>query len=390
MAGFDTTTRWVNLRSTDAYVTDGTNQYVFSSAGANDAKQYPQAVTVNGASVNMGRVAATGTLEARNRSTGVDTRCAGVYFRAHSSLEQPILRITLPATGAYTIYLAIGDATQAGASSRVEILDGSTSKAVLSGSLTSGQFRDAAGTTHANAAAWASSQAGVQVAFATTELNIKLCTGSADGGMSALAAVGIKQEPTGPTVTDVNTDEALSPGEAITITGTAFGASQGAGGVAITQESGAVSSAVTITGWADTSITGTVALGGLSYGATTSLVVTDNAAATGSIAVTFVPATGYSYVTLSGYPGTGYVIGEDASPAVVDGDQVEYQSTASSGAGVTVNADGTFVLSTTDPASFSYRVRDNTDNTWSSWGTIRVNMPNQGGAGINLGIRIGV
>ena len=246
---------------------------------------------------------------------------------------------------------------------------------MLSGSLTSGQFRDAAGTTHANAAAWASSQAGVQVAFATTELNIKLCTGSADGGMSALAAVGIKQEPTGPTVTDVNTDEALSPGESITITGTNFGASQGAGGVAITQEAGAVSSAVTVTGWADTSITGTVALGGLSYGAATSLVVTDNAAATGSIAVTFVPATGYSYVTLSGYPhASGIVVGDGASPALVDGDQVEYESTASSGATVTVNADGSFTLSTTDPANFDYRVRDNTDNTWSDWATIYVNQ----------------
>ena len=183
----------------------------------------------------------------------------------------------------------------------------------------------------------------------------------------------------GPTITDVNTDEALSPGETATITGTGFGATQGAGGVKLTQEAGALESALTgITWGGDTSITGTVALGGLSYGATTSLVVTDNAAATGSIAVTFVPATGYSYVTLSGYPGTGYVIGEDASPAVVDGDQVEYESTASSGATVTVNADGTFVLSTTDPGSFQYRVRDNTDNTWSLWATIGVNLVGTG------------
>lgn len=180
--------------------------------------------------------------------------------------------------------------------------------------------------------------------------------------------------PSGPTIADVNTDEALSPGESITITGSNFGASQGAGGVAITQESGAVSSAVTITGWSDTSITGTVNLGGLSYGATTSLVVTDNAAATGNIAVTFVPATGYSYVTLSGYPhATAYVVGDGASPALVDGDQVEYESTASSGAGVTVNADGSFVLDTTDPGHFQYRVRDDTDNTWSDWETIYVN-----------------
>ena len=180
--------------------------------------------------------------------------------------------------------------------------------------------------------------------------------------------------PVGPSITDVNTDEALSPGETATITGTGFGATQGAGGVKLTQEAGALESALTIIDWSDTEITATVNLGGLSFNATTSLVVTDDAAATGSIAVTFPPATGYAAVTLSGYPGTGYVIGEDASPAVVDGDQVEYESTASSGAGVTVNADGTFVLDTVDPATFSYRVRDNTDNTWSSWGTIRVNM----------------
>ena len=193
----------------------------------------------------------------------------------------------------------------------------------------------------------------------------------------------------GPSVTAVNTDEALSPGETATITGTGFGATQGAGGVKLTQEAGALESALTgITWGGDTSITGTVALGGLSYGATTSLVVTDDAAATGSIAVTFPPATGYAAVTLSGYPGTGYVIGEDASPAVVDGDQVEYESTASSGAGVTVNADGTFVLDTVDPATFSYRVRDNTDNTWSSWGTIRVNMGS--GSLIRNGIAIGI
>ncbi len=189
---------------------------------------------------------------------------------------------------------------------------------------------------------------------------------------------------TGPTITDVNTDEALSPGETATITGTGFGATQGAGGVKLTQEAGALESALTgITWGGDTSITGTVALGGLSYGATTSLVVTDNAAATGSIAVTFVPATGYSYVTLSGYPGTGYVIGEDASPAVVDGDQVEYESTASSGAGVTVNADGTFVLDTVDPAYFRYRVRENATDTWSDWARIVININGASSFGIS-------
>ena len=57
----------------------------------------------------------------------------------------------------------------------------------------------------------------------------------------------------------------------------------------------------------------------------------------------------------------------------MDGDQVEYESTASSGAGVTVNADGTFVLDTVDPGHFQYRVREDATDTWSEWATIYVN-----------------
>ena len=193
MAGFDTTLRWVNLRATSGYVTDGANQYPFVNSPA--ASGYPTGTTVNGASVNMGIVSGTGAMETRDRSTGVDTRLAGLYFRAHSAVEQPVLRIDLPAAGNYEIHLAIGDQANPMSGYRVEILDGSTSLAVLTGSTSTGQFADTTNVVRTSPSDWVANQVGQTFAFATTTLNIKFCTGSADGGTSGLATVGIMSVP---------------------------------------------------------------------------------------------------------------------------------------------------------------------------------------------------
>lgn len=83
-----------------------------------------------------------------------------------------------------------------------------------------------------------------------------------------------------PTVTDVDTDELVHAGQTgVVITGTGFGASQGAGSVKISPsnnvaDGGAVTQ--TVTAWSDTSITITVVPGGLSLDTNLYLFVTNN------------------------------------------------------------------------------------------------------------------
>ena len=141
----------------------------------------------------------------------------------------------------------------------------------------------------------------------------------------------------------------------MTITGTNFGASQGAGNVKI----GGVSQ--TVTSWADTSITVTVDRGVTKYGVATDVVVTDNSAASSSpYALSgLVPQTGWSYTDIT----TPFVypwLRLSSAPDIASGDQVAYES---NGSGVTVYADATFSVWNTI-SSFQFEV-------WSpsAWGT---------------------
>jgi hypothetical protein len=160
----------------------------------------------------------------------------------------------------------------------------------------------------------------------------------------------------GPTITSISSSTP-GIGDSLTITGTTFGASQGAGSVTIGGD------AQTVTAWADTSITITVVRGSNKYGAGVNLVVTDNAltpsAPYGVTALT--PPTGWSYVNIT-TPNTNSAGRLTATPDLANGDQVSYENKAT---GVSVSADGTFYAVNT-VVSFQFEVW----STGSGWGAL--------------------
>lgn len=150
----------INFRATAGLVTDGTDDYREISTTAN----YP-ATTSQGNTVGWETLAPSGT---RDRSTGVDSRLAGLHF-IQNSIAARTYRFDLPFAGSYRIRLASGDATIAAQSSKIELFDGSTSLGVLvDGTSPTGQFFDANGTLHTSAANWVSSNTLFTATFAST------------------------------------------------------------------------------------------------------------------------------------------------------------------------------------------------------------------------------
>lgn len=150
-----------------------------------------------------------------------------------------------------------------------------------------------------------------------------------------------------------------SNGSTLTITGTAFGASQGAGGVTI----GGI--AQTVTAWADTTIDVTVARGTNKYGAAVNVVVTDNSlAASAPFALTSLqPQSGWAFVDLA-TPSTTAYNRLQAVPDLASGDQIAYESL--SGA-VAVATDATFTVAS-GVSAFRFEVWTPADG----WGAIGV------------------
>jgi len=131
----------------------------------------------------------------------------------------------------------------------------------------------------------------------------------------------------------------------LVITGTSFGATQGAGTVTFGGES------CTVTSWADTSITVTVpSTVNLLYAAATHTftVTADDASTDTSAAVPFTPEAGRSYLTLATplYSYNAYMLyGYNGTPAPVTGDQLEYDTdTVPSSIANTPNADSEWIL----------------------------------------------
>ncbi len=129
-------------------------------------------------------------------------------------------------------------------------------------------------------------------------------------------------------------DTTPSHTEALTISGSNFGASQGTGGVTI----GGVTQ--TVTAWGNTSITVTVARGTNKYGVAVNVVVTSGAGLSSSpFALTSLqPQTGWAYVDV-GTPNTTAANRITASPDIASGDQIAYETV---GAAVEVFDDATF------------------------------------------------
>ncbi len=164
---------------------------------------------------------------------------------------------------------------------------------------------------------------------------------------------------TGPTITDVDTDEIIENGQTgIVVTGSAFEALQVSGDVDIA----GVDQTETV--WTDTSLTFDFVLGTMKFGAQT-LTVTNDSGDSGNIAITVSPEAGHGYVDLTSVSGSDIT----AAPALAIGDQLEYENTTTpSGLPVSVSAGGVISI-TGDPAGESFQVRANDGTGWGAWAT---------------------
>lgn len=192
-----TTQKWLNLRSTAGYVTDGSGQSpVFDISVPNALPVYPTSVTIDGDTFNVGWDSFSDG--ARNRANTLDPRIAGTHFIPNSAGSPRIFRIDLlGGSGTYEIRMASGDPEGFGGTNpHIKIYDDTTLKNTISGTGGIVNFMDSSGSDY-SAAAWPGSNSALTVAFSSTTApgsNPKLliyCGDTATAGNTALNAVGI-------------------------------------------------------------------------------------------------------------------------------------------------------------------------------------------------------
>lgn len=231
-----------------------------------------------------------------------------------------------------------------------------------------------------------SSYADVKVAAAAVWVNALLSEAqqlSLWNSGDVWTAMGISEglPASAPTITDVDTDEDVTHGEALTVTGTDFGAAQATHTSVVEILSGTLAVVQTCSGWSDTEFTIAAAdTTGLPFGAITGLRIT-NVNGTDELPLTHSVPSGYAYGVVSvPWPDGTYSVFDGASPAMADGDQYEYEVLTDQGVGVEVFPDGTMVIdSDTGTHQFDIRVFDQTDETWSAWVTETVSAAATGG-----------
>lgn len=219
----------INFRASSAYVTDGTGE-TYSLGEA-----YP---TTRGGLTFGWSANRTGTARDRGNS-GYDRRLAGTVFSANSTPTD--FRIDLPSTGTAQIRLAIGDLASSQLN-RLQLLDGATVFATLSGDTTSTQFIDATGVIRTDVQ-WPANNVALSHTFTTTTFIVRV----GDGVTSANSAIahasfditGAAPDSTasGATLTATAT---ISPGSA---SGSSPGVALGANIVSITSLSAGSASA---------------------------------------------------------------------------------------------------------------------------------------------------
>lgn len=179
-------------------------------------------------------------------------------------------------------------------------------------------------------------------------------SGAQTSWMAVIATFRLTAAGATPTVTSTSTASPSHLGS-LTITGTAFEAAQGTGGVTI----GGV--AQTVTAWSDTSITVTVDRGVSKYGAAVNIVVTNNSGLSSSpyALTSILTQSGWSYIDI-GTPNTTAANRITSVPDLASGDQVSYTT---KGGQVVITNDGTFSVST-GVRSFDFEVWTSPDG----WG----------------------
>ena len=176
------------------------------------------------------------------------------------------------------------------------------------------------------------------------------------GGTTGMAILVVEESTGGGGPNITSTSSATpAPGSSLTITGTAFQASQGAGFVTL----GGVTQ--TVTSWADTSITITVVRGTAKYGSQ-NIVVRDNGGTDSSgYGVTLTPPTGFAYVDLASVNSTAAwrIV---TVPDLAIGDQISYPTAG----GLVVANDATFFWTYGSLRSFDSEVWTSADG----WGAV--------------------
>jgi hypothetical protein len=156
-----------SFRGTAAFVTDQPNCYP-----ALKTTIYPTAA----GGTNFGFLNTNPPNDAVDRVATNDPRVAGVAYGYGTDTR---FQIDLPASGTYTINMAVGD-PGGGSPSDIEIWDGTTNSTVLLHvTQPGGQFADAHGTLYADAASWVAANpvgglgpGGIGIVFASAKCTI--------------------------------------------------------------------------------------------------------------------------------------------------------------------------------------------------------------------------
>jgi hypothetical protein len=219
------TSRAINFRSSTEYVTDGTGE---GTNSGNSGFNADSGLTVAW-SVDM-------YSNSRDRSSSVDRRLAGIVFQANDGTTRDFT-ITLPdGAGTYEIGLALGDASNAMPDIRAELLDNTTSFAVITGATASGEFLDATGVVR-TAAAWPAGHVLITRVMSSTSLVLRLGkTGTGSSPVAHIYTNKLAADTTAPTLT--------SP------TGTQTGSSTATIGATTDEANGTMYGVVTVSGTA--------------------------------------------------------------------------------------------------------------------------------------------
>jgi uncharacterized membrane protein len=180
-----------DFRNTSSFVTDPSGDTNVLATTA-----YP----TKGNGVTYGWVT-TSPVSARDRSTSVDPRLAGINYVNNAS--PATFNVQLPSSGTYNVSLAMGDDgySQCTTQCQVQFLDGSTVLAtVTGGSTNAGYFYDAKGKNW-SAAAWPGSNLSQQVTLAGSLLTVVVGTGKATGDNTPVAFLGVAQVSGSPNYT---------------------------------------------------------------------------------------------------------------------------------------------------------------------------------------------
>src|SRR5208337_2579148 len=140
-------------------------------------------------------------VQARDRSTSVDPRLAGINYVNNGS--PATFYVDLPSAGTYGLSLVMGDVgyEQCYTQCQVQFLDGGTVLATVTGGPTNpGYFYDAKGNNW-SAATWPTSNLSQQVTLAGTRLTVVVGTNQATGDITPIAFLGVTQTSVAPNFT---------------------------------------------------------------------------------------------------------------------------------------------------------------------------------------------